>query len=64
MLGDGGEEVSKVHVVYPCGMVSISSIGYFLMLVLILNFLILLFISLLENATFKSISRRRELLFS
>ena len=30
MLGDGGEEVRIVHVVYPCGTVSVSSLGYFL----------------------------------
>ena len=30
VLGDGGEEVSIVPVVYPRGMVSISSPGYFL----------------------------------
>ena len=30
MLGDGGEEVGIVPVVYPCGTVSISSFGSFL----------------------------------
>ena len=29
MLGDGVEEFSIVPVVYPCGMVSVSSLGYF-----------------------------------
>ena len=29
MLGDGGEDVSIVTVVYPRGMVSVSSLGYF-----------------------------------
>ena len=30
MIGDGGEEVSIVPVVYPRGTVSVSSLGYFL----------------------------------
>ena len=30
VIGDGGEEFSIVPVVYPCWMVRISSIGYFL----------------------------------
>ena len=29
MLGDGGEDVSILPVVYPCGTVSVSSLGYF-----------------------------------
>ena len=29
VLEDGGEEVSIVHVVYPRGTVSVSSLGYF-----------------------------------
>ena len=29
MLGGGGDEVSVVPVVYPCGTVSVSSLGYF-----------------------------------
>ena len=30
MLGGGGEEVSIVPIVYPCGTVSVSSLGSFL----------------------------------
>ena len=30
MIGDGGAEVSIVPVVYPCGTVSVSSLGSFL----------------------------------
>ena len=30
MLGGGGNEVSFRPVVYPCGMISVSSLGYFL----------------------------------
>ena len=29
VLGDGGEDVSIVPVVYPCGAVSVSSLGSF-----------------------------------
>ena len=29
MLGDGGDEFSIVPFVYPCGTVSVSSLGYF-----------------------------------
>ena len=29
VLGDGGDEFSIVPFVYPCGMVSVSSLGYF-----------------------------------
>ena len=29
MLGGGGDEVSFVSVVYPCGMISVSSLGFF-----------------------------------
>ena len=56
---DGGDKVSIVPFVYPCGTVSVLSMGYFCLLVLLLKFPILLCLSLLEHATFKSISRRR-----
>ena len=56
MLGDGIEDISMLPVVYPRGTVSVSSLGYFCMLVLLLNLLILLCLSLLEYATLKSIS--------
>ena len=29
MIGDGGEDFSIVNFVYPCGMVSVSSLGSF-----------------------------------
>ena len=29
MLGGGGDEISVMPVVYPCGTVSVSSLGYF-----------------------------------
>ena len=61
MLGVGGDEVSVMSVVYPCGMVSVSSLGYFPLLVHHLNLLIspFLSISLSEYTVLKSISRRR-----
>ena len=46
MLGGGGDEVSIMPVVYSCGKVSISSLGFFCLLVILLNLLILLFLSL------------------
>ena len=30
MLGDGGEDISIVPILYPRGMVIVSSLGYFL----------------------------------
>ena len=42
MLGDGGEDLSIVPVVYPRGTVSVSSLSYFCLLVLIINLNILL----------------------
>ena len=46
MLGDRGEDVSIVHVVYPREAVSVSPMGYFFLLVLLINLLILLCLSL------------------
>ena len=51
----GGEEVSILPVVYPIGAVIVSSIGYFFMLVLLINLIILLVLYLLDKSTFKSI---------
>ena len=55
MPGVGGEEVSILPVVYPIGAVIVSSIGYFFMLVLLINLIILLVLYLLDKSTFKSI---------
>ena len=59
VIGGGGEYVSIVPVVYPHGTVSVLSLGYFSSVGSSLNLLILLCLSLFENATFKSISRIR-----
>ena len=56
---DGGDKVNYVPFVYPRGTVSVSSLGPFCMLVLLLNLSILLCLSLLDHITFKSISRGR-----
>ena len=59
VLGGGGDKVIIISVVYPCGTVSVSSLGYFRVLVLLLNLFTLLILSLLELAILKSISRIR-----
>ena len=56
VLGDGGEDVSIALFLYTCGAVSVSSLGSFGLLVIILKHIILLCLSLLEHATFNSIS--------
>ena len=57
MLGGGGEEVSVVPVVYNHGRLVSHHLVLFRLLVIILNFLILLYLSLSEHSIFKSISR-------
>ena len=59
MLADGGVYVSVVPFVYTCVKVSVSSLGFFRLLVLLINHPILLYMSLLEHSKFKSISRIR-----
>ena len=56
---DGGDEVNYVPFVYPYGTVSVSSLGSFHLLVLLLNPPILLCLFLSEHTTFRSISRER-----
>ena len=58
ILGGGCDEVSIIPVVYPRGMVSVSSLVYFYLLVLLLNVIILTFLSLLHHSIFNSISIR------
>ena len=47
-------------VIYPYGMVSVSSLGFFCLLVHLLNLLIIPFLSLSEYTIFEIISRRIE----
>ena len=56
VLGGGGGDVTIVPIVYPRGTVSVSSLGSFFWLALLLNLLILFCLSLSEHATSKSIS--------
>ena len=57
--GDGGGGVIIVPVLYPRGTVSVSSLGYFLYVFFLINIPMLIYLYLLEHATFKSISRIR-----
>ena len=59
MVGCGGDEVSVMPVVYPRGTVSVSSLGYFCLLVHHINLITLLLLSFSEYTLFESISRRR-----
>ena len=59
MLGCGGDEVSIIAVVSPHGLISVSSI-IFLLLVIIINLIVFYFLSLLYNKIFNSISIRRD----
>ena len=59
MIGGGGYEVSIMPVFYPRGTVSVSSLGYFHLLVILIKLLVLTFLSLSEHAIFNSISRIR-----
>ena len=61
MLGYGREEISIMSV-FPHGTISVSSLGSFLPVgssYLLINLLILPYVSLSEHSIFKSISRRR-----
>ena len=49
VLRGGGDEVSILSVVYPRGTVSVSTLGYLHLLVLLLNLLIFTFLSHLEH---------------
>ena len=59
VLGGGGDEVSVMPVFYPRGMVSVSSLSFFILVVYHLNLLIYPFLSLSEYTVLKGISRIR-----
>ena len=60
VLGGGGDEVSIMPFFTPVGLLASHNLVLFHMFILILNLIILPFLSLSENVIFNNISRRRE----